>query len=145
MLTGSCFCRAVSFAIEGEVPNPSQCQCSLCRKVTVSSANADTIVAASKFRWIAGDESIRSFRRESGYRNDFCAHRGSSVPNATRSGTIWIRMGLIDGETGLGVARHVLLDSRADRETSPFNDAGAATAATNWPRTSRRSTEKTGA
>ena len=51
-------CGRVEFELDGEIPNPYQCHCSLCRKVSGSSVNAALIIAAGQFHCIAGEASI---------------------------------------------------------------------------------------
>jgi len=115
MLTGSCLCGTVAFTVEGPLPGLYQCHCSLCRKVTGSSNNTATLVATSRFRWVRGEESIRSFVRDTGYRNDFCSHCGSTVPNLTTSGdTVWIPAGLLDEPVGAAVTKHLFVASKAE-------------------------------
>ncbi|KMO12631.1 GFA family protein [Methylobacterium platani] len=115
MLTGSCLCGTVAFTVEEPLPGLYQCHCSLCRKATGSSNNTAAIVATSRFRWMRGGEAIRSFVRDTGYRNDFCTTCGSTVPNLMTSGeTMWIPAGLLDEPTGAAVTTHLFVASKAE-------------------------------
>lgn len=115
MIQGSCFCGTVRFEIQGELPDLYQCHCSLCRKVTGSSANAATTVPREAFHWTGGREVVRSFVRSTGYRNDFCSTCGSSVPNLDRSGDgVWVPVGLLDTPTAARVTKHVFVASKAE-------------------------------
>ncbi|MAM88590.1 MAG: aldehyde-activating protein [unclassified Hahellaceae] len=113
-MKGQCLCGAVSFEIEGKLPNLYQCHCSLCRKVTGAAANAATIVAESAFRWLSGQDRIRSFSRSTGYRSDFCSVCGSPVPNKLNvKDRFWVPAGLLDDARDLAVAVHIHLTSAA--------------------------------
>ncbi|GEN28384.1 S-(hydroxymethyl)glutathione synthase [Halovibrio variabilis] len=116
-MIGECLCGEVKFEIDGALPNLYQCHCSLCRKTTGSTANAATFVSEAHFRWVAGQASIRSFQRLTGYRNDFCSTCGSSVPNKLRDTELmWVPAGLLDEETTSRVAVHLHLNSAAGWE-----------------------------
>ncbi|WP_354010018.1 GFA family protein [Endozoicomonas lisbonensis] len=80
-MIGQCLCNEVRFKVSGQLPNFYQCHCSLCRKVTGSSANAGTIVNKESFEWLNGQENVSSFIKKTGYRVDFCKSCGSPVPN----------------------------------------------------------------
>ncbi len=115
MLTGSCLCGTVAFAVDEPLPDLYQCHCSLCRKVTGSSNNTATVVATSRFRWERGEDAIRSFVRDTGYRNDFCTRCGSTVPNPMRSGeAMWVPAGLLDEPIRAAVTKHLFVASKAE-------------------------------
>ncbi|WP_259740108.1 GFA family protein [Pseudomonas brassicacearum] len=60
------------------------------------------MVKARDFRWEEGLGAITSWRKSSGYRNDFCSRCGSTVPNALREMPyFWIPLGLLDGELSM--------------------------------------------
>lgn len=118
-MKGQCLCGAVIFEIVGEIPNLYQCHCSECRKSTGSSANAATFVSSERFRWIQGKDRISSFKKDSGYRNDFCSNCGSSVPNPLRdTSKVWIPAGLLEETDNLKVVAHLYMNSKASWETS---------------------------
>ena len=114
-MNGSCFCGAVRFEVRQPIPNLYQCHCSMCRKVTGAAANAAFVVPKENFAWLAGESLIKSYSRPTGYRNDFCAICGSSLPNKLDSEeTVWIPAGLLDGPTFSTVAKHFFVGSKAD-------------------------------
>lgn len=116
-MKGECLCGEVAFTIEGELPHLYQCHCSLCRKATGTAANAATFVPGEQFQWRSGQENVRSYQRESGYRSDFCATCGSPVPNQLRgSDWMWVPAGLLEGETDARVAVHLHVASAATWE-----------------------------
>jgi hypothetical protein len=64
--------------------------------------NLATLVNARDFRWEEGQEVIASWRKPSGYRNDFCSQCGSTVPNVLRdSPYFWIPLGLLDVQSSM--------------------------------------------
>jgi len=111
--TGSCLCGEVRFEIRGPIPDLYQCHCSLCRKATGSAANAAFIVRAEDFAWRGGQAGVRSFRRSTGYPNDFCGRCGSPVPLAESDGRVWVPAGAMDGAIEARVTDHYHVGSKA--------------------------------
>ncbi len=113
-LRGSCLCGEVRFEVEGPFPKLYQCHCSLCRKQGGSVSNTGLIVAADKFRWLAGEPSIGQWQRSTGFRSWFCKRCGSTLPNPLRdTGYAWVPTGALDDEGPLEVAAQLFLASRA--------------------------------
>lgn len=116
-MKGECLCGIVKFEIEEEIRNLYQCHCSLCRKATGAAANAATFVQDSAFRWVSGESDIRSYKKPSGFRSDFCSVCGSPVPNILRgSGMVWIPAGLLDELDTSRISAHLHTKSAAPWE-----------------------------
>ncbi|WP_346079683.1 GFA family protein [Gibbsiella dentisursi] len=99
---GQCLCGAVRFALNAEVRFFYRCHCSLCRRQSGVGHNAATLVNAADFRWLSGEKTVRSWRKPSGYRNDFCADCGSTVPNLLNAGPyVWVPIGLLAEDAAL--------------------------------------------
>src|SRR5947207_5237729 len=79
-MTGSCLCGWVRYEAEGELTAMHHCHCSRCRKHSGAAFVTDGFVAASGFRWLSGDDALRSYRVPgwSGTRV-FCGTCGSSL------------------------------------------------------------------
>lgn len=117
---GSCLCGSIRFEIDAEVVNLYQCHCSLCRKQSGSYSNAATIIEDSKFRFVHGSNSIRSWVKETGFRSDFCSSCGSPVPNPLRATHYyWVPAGLLDESASIKVVAHFCLASKAGWAPSP--------------------------
>lgn len=114
MTKGQCLCGHVEFAINGDVPDFYQCHCSLCRKLSGSASDTATFLNKAQFSWIRGEESVRSYKTDSGYRSDFCSNCGSTVPHLMENGEqYWIPAGLLDDSTGSQVVAHLFAKSKA--------------------------------
>lgn len=81
-MKGVCNCGAVSFTVTGTMPRMYQCHCSLCQKQSGSASNASTIVKLSNFKWTSGTDSIKQWKKESGFNSHFCHNCGSPTPNS---------------------------------------------------------------
>ncbi|NQZ30453.1 MAG: GFA family protein [Oceanospirillaceae bacterium] len=112
-MIGSCFCEGVKFEVYGIVPKLYQCHCSMCRKVTSSTSNTAFIIPKENFKWIAGNNNIKTYRKPTGYRVDFCIDCGSTVPNEYRDKEMWIPAGLLDETLNLNISNHLCVSSRA--------------------------------
>lgn len=102
MTSGQCLCGTVRFSLAVEPRLFYRCHCSLCRKQTGVGHNLATLVKSGDFQWDAGQGAISSWRKPSGYRNDFCSQCGSTVPNPLRDTPyFWIPLGLLDVELSM--------------------------------------------
>ncbi len=122
-MRGKCLCGAIEFELKGDLPNLYQCHCSLCRRVTGSSANAAFRIAADQFEWLSGSGQIREFVTETGFKSHFCATCGSPVPNLTSNDcAYWIPVGLLEENGELELVAHLYVASRASWDV--IADAG---------------------
>ncbi len=113
-MNGSCLCGGVRFEIQSPYPDLYQCHCSLCRKQGGSVSNTGLIVAADKFRWLAGESLITTWEKATGFRSHFCSRCGAPVPNPLRdTGFVWVASGLLDGDPPLKIAAQLYTDSKA--------------------------------
>lgn len=97
-MQGSCLCGSIKFTLSNNPTLFYRCHCSLCRRQTGTESNYATLVNNADFEWSAGEASIHSWRKETGYRNDFCQQCGSTVPNPlSKIPYYWVPLGLLDG------------------------------------------------
>jgi len=113
-MIGSCFCGGVKFEVNGITPKLYQCHCSMCRKVTSSTSNTAFIIPIDNFKWISGDSFIKTYKKPTGYRVDFCTECGSTVPNIYRDIQVWIPAGLLDNPQELTISNHLCVSSKAN-------------------------------
>ena len=95
-LIGNCNCGSVSFEIKGDLPGLYHCYCTLCQKQGGAASNAATIVYLEKFRWLAGENKIKKWQKETGFSSHFCSDCGSPVPNVFKDAYVWIPFGLME-------------------------------------------------
>jgi hypothetical protein len=118
VLQGGCLCGGIRFEISGPVEGITQCHCSLCRKSNGSAFIATMVVSGDQFKWLSGEELVRTFARPSGYGVAFCAVCGSPAPDPNRSRTRYsIPAGLLDDDPPLRVAQHIFVGSKAQWDT----------------------------
>jgi len=114
-MKGSCFCETVQFSITGSTPDLYQCHCSECRKTTGVSANAGFIISEKQLEWLKGQDNIKTYIKDSGYRVDFCKTCGSVVPSpaSVKPEMMWIPAGLLDNPPVMKVGNHLFVGSKA--------------------------------
>ncbi len=113
-MRGHCLCGGIRFEICGKVPRLYQCHCSLCRRVTGSSANAALIVDREQLVWRRGADLIERYATADGWQSHFCRRCGSPVPNPARGGRAWwVPVGLLEDSAELELGAHLYVGSKA--------------------------------
>lgn len=116
-IRGSCLCGSVAFEIDGKTSPIGQCHCSKCRKVSGTDGNAVFYTNVDNFRWLRGEQGIRSYRVPdgSGWQSSFCGTCGSPVPHTDNDDKIYfVPAGLLDDDPGhRGYAAHIHVASKA--------------------------------
>lgn len=111
-MIGKCNCGSVQFELLGKVPGLYKCHCSLCRKQSGCGSNAATIVKSQDFEWVSGVESVKAWRKATGFNSHFCSECGSPVPNPIMGKQLmWIPVGLLSNPDTKIVA-HLWLESK---------------------------------
>lgn len=116
-IKGSCLCGKIAFLVEGKVGPAGQCHCSRCRKVSGTDGNAVFYTAAGNFRWLSGEDQIRTFLvpNTDGWQSTFCGNCGSPLPHMDHKGKFYfVPAGLLDDDPGFrGYAAHIFVGSKA--------------------------------
>ncbi len=111
---GQCLCGSVEFEISGPLPDFYQCHCSLCRKLSGSGCDTATFLSSTHFQWVRGQDGVKSFKTESGYRSEFCERCGSTVPHLMDNGRqYWVPAGLLANVRDSRVVAHLFVSSKA--------------------------------
>lgn len=116
MHKGSCLCGAVSFEVEGPLPPPDACHCTLCRKHS-GHFFVSTDVPRSALT-VRGAENVTWFRSSEKVRRGFCAICGSSLfwdpIDQVKHGWIGVAMGAFDPPTDTKIRVHIHVASKGD-------------------------------
>ena len=114
MITGGCLCGAVQFGASEFCSAIFKCHCSKCRKAFGGASSAAALVDAEKFKWLQGDEGVREFQCDSGFKRRFCADCGSILPQYLAEHKLyWVPVGLLDSDPGIRLKQHIHVDSKA--------------------------------
>lgn len=114
MHKGSCLCGAVNFTVEGDLPPPDACHCSICRKES-GHYYAGTDVKKDALT-ITGAENITWYQSSPKVRRGFCTTCGSPLffdPPTDRD-WIGVSMGAFDTPTNTKLHIHIFVADKGD-------------------------------
>lgn len=113
MHQGSCLCGAVTFTVDGDLPDPDACHCSQCRKQSGHFfVSADIPRSALS---LSGEESLRWFQSSEQARRGFCSVCGSSLFwEPLHRDKIAVAMGAFDGPTCTHIEMHIHVSDKGD-------------------------------
>ena len=110
---GSCLCGKVTLEITGELPAPTACHCTQCRK---HSGHYEASVDIPRSALIVhGMEYVTWYHSSEKVRRGFCATCGSSLfwDPIQRDWTA-VAMGALDGPTYTKLVRHIFVANKGD-------------------------------
>ena len=116
---GGCLCGAVRFEFDGPVELLELCHCRRCRKATGSAFLPSLQVASERFRFVTGEEAIRSIRlpvEESPppYTHTFCGICGSPTPFVhPATGQFAVLAGSLEDDPECDAVRHIYVEHEA--------------------------------
>lgn len=113
MRKGSCLCGAVTFEVDGDLPQPDACHCTNCRKHS-GHFFVSTDVPRSAVT-ICGEQNVTWYQSSEKARRGFCAICGSSIFwDPLFRDWIGIAMGSFDTPTDTRIAVHVFVGEKGD-------------------------------
>ena len=113
MHSGSCLCGAVSFDVAGNIPAPTACHCTQCRKQS-GHFWASSVVPRAAIT-LRGAEKLTWFQSSPNVRRGFCAVCGSFLFwDPGKPDTTEIAMGAFDAPTQTKLAEHVWVAEKGD-------------------------------
>lgn len=97
MLNGSCLCGRVAYEADAELTGIVHCHCQTCRKAHGSAFSSIASAPKAQFRWVRGEDLLRSYESSPGKLRRFCAECGSQLV-AERVGRdhVMLRLGCLD-------------------------------------------------
>jgi hypothetical protein len=113
---GSCLCGGVTFEIDRACGPAEYCHCNRCRKVSGSSSLLTIRVQTQEFRFLTGQELVKSYAcpilySPPAYRSYFCSTCGSPAPPPLPEGEYFeIAAGLFDDDFGIRPDKHIFVD-----------------------------------
>ena len=113
MHKGSCLCGAVRITVQGDLPQPTACHCTACRKHSGHyEASVDLPRAAIT---LSGEAHIKWYQSSEKARRGFCAICGSTLFwDPLHHDWTAVAMGAFDGATGTDLAKHIFVSEKGD-------------------------------
>jgi hypothetical protein len=120
IITGSCFCGAVKYKVEGRLRDARSCHCSMCRKAFSAQASAYAQVAPEQFAWVQGKDLLTSYEsKKNGAGLQFCSKCGSTLCGTYEGEVHGVTLGCVDGDPEIEIGMHIFVGSKASWETIP--------------------------
>ena len=115
MLNGHCECKRVSYEVDGEISDFSHCHCSQCRRLHGAAYATFAGVDADKFRYLSGEEDLKTYASSSDHTRVFCGNCGSNILVSVDGypDILYLSMSAIEGNPPLPEAYHIFVGSKA--------------------------------
>jgi hypothetical protein len=118
MLSGSCLCGSIRYAIDAPLGPIGHCHCRTCRKTHAAAFATTARVPRNAFHYVSGAGLVTSFESTPGKRRFFCPRCGSHLVAAwDDQSEVIVRVGSLDDDPGTRPAVHVWTSERAPWHT----------------------------
>ena len=119
MISGECFCGAVTYEISGPLRDARSCHCSRCRKAFSAQASSYALVNPEQFRWLTGEDQLTFYGSGEGYGLKFCSKCGSTLCGTYHGTVHGVTLGCVNGDPHIDSVRHIFVGSKAPWELIP--------------------------
>lgn len=113
---GQCLCGAVKYAVDAIGPRMAHCHCSMCRQFHGAPFATFGEARAADFRWLEGEQLLKSYRAPNGTVRRFCSNCGSSMTFAPANDSgefVEFTLGTLLDAPELNPDAHVFVGSKA--------------------------------
>jgi hypothetical protein len=109
----------VRFEVIAPFQTAGYCHCKRCQRRSGALWTYNAMVPGDGLRILQGEESIRTWRPESGMPKAFCEHCGGHVYSGDPAKTVGVRLGTVDGDPGIRAQWRQWLESAPGWEPIP--------------------------
>ena len=113
MLTGGCFCGALSYVISAPLVGAQSCHCSICRKVFSGAGSTFGFLASESFEWTGSTDALSRHVSGEGWEIGFCGTCGTTLCGIHEGAVKGVTLGPMDGDPGVQIAKHIFVGSKA--------------------------------
>lgn len=108
MLSGSCLCGAVTYAVEQLDMPIGHCHCLTCQKAHSAAFASTAGVMREHFRWTRGEDRLSRYESSPGKLRCFCSVCGSQlIAERPAQAHVIVRIATLDQDPGVRPARHI--------------------------------------
>lgn len=118
-ITGSCFCGAITYRIEGTLRDARSCHCSNCRKVFSGQASAYALVKAEEFSWTSGEDRLTTYESKKDVGFQFCRTCGATLCGLYKGKVHGVTLGCAQEDLDIRLSKHIYVGDKAAWETLP--------------------------
>ena len=110
---GGCLCGKVRYEIDGRLFDSTHCHCSMCRRQHGAAFATYADFEPEDFRWISGENLVKTFEPspEGGW--CFCSECGSSLAGTENGKVVAVTLGTVEGDPGIRPESHIFAAFRA--------------------------------
>ena len=106
-MKGSCLCGAVAYEVDQLGPI-GHCHCRTCRKAHAARFASTARSERVHFRWLRGQQQLRSFESTPGKLRHFCSHCGSHLMAEWKDQQqVIVRVATLDDDPGTTAVAHI--------------------------------------
>ena len=115
MITGHCECEKISFEANCEVSEYSHCHCSQCRRLHGAAYASFAKIELKYFKYLSNTDLLSSYASSGNHERIFCSNCGSNIMVilADYPETVYVAMGVINGDPKLPEPYHIYVGSKA--------------------------------
>lgn len=123
-LQGGCLCGDVRFEVTAPFSTSGYCHCTHCQRRTGTASSVSARVPQAGFRFLQGEQKVRSFTPPAGMPKLFCPRCGSALfsGDPQHDEEVAIRMGTLDRDPAIRPRYRMHLDSAVPWEPVPDDD-----------------------
>lgn len=114
---GQCLCGEIKYEVAKIEPRVGHCHCSMCRKFHGAAFATLGEALIENFRWIAGEELLKTYLAENGTRRQFCSDCGSSLTFAAANDDgklVEFALGTLETQISLRPDAHIFTEYGAE-------------------------------
>ena len=98
---GQCLCGKIKYQVDAIEPKLGHCHCTMCRKFHGAAFATYGEAKSENFRWLEGEDQLKSFKADNGTLRQFCQNCGSSLTFAAADNDgkfVEFALGTLDSE-----------------------------------------------
>ena len=107
-MKGSCLCGGIEYQIDRIDKPVAHCHCRTCRKAHAAAYATTAGVLREHFRWLTGQQLLKSFESSPGKLRHFCSVCGSHlIAERPAQPHVIVRIATLDDDPGATPAMHI--------------------------------------
>ena len=112
---GSCMCGAITYTIQGPLPEFGSCHCQTCQKASGTAHGTNIGIARTQLTLSDPQGLLKGYESSPGKVRSFCGHCGTPIHAALQANPDFVRMriGSLDTPVSQSVKAHSFVEEKA--------------------------------